>query len=259
MGGAGDDPPDHAGGDEADTDAPLTPDLLADLQAGLLDDDEAAALRKRIRADPAAGQVLAALNRVRGDIAALNTDAAAGAEIPASAVDKVRAALQSATCAEGVARGGATHSVRPGLPPARTIAAIAGVASAVLAIALGSAALLRARAPAPSVPTTAQHITVSSRATVMPLSNAQILALLDRTPDYGALSDPARRSSCLTGLGYPGSTRMLGAQPVEVNGLPAVVLVLPGDTPDALAVLVVSSNCSLADTGLLADTVVRRP
>jgi hypothetical protein len=51
---------------------------------------------------------------------------------------------------------------------------------------------------------------------------------------------------------------VLGAQPVEINGLPAVLLVLPGDTPDALAVVVVSSNCSLADTGLLTDTVVRR-
>ncbi len=259
MSGAGDDPPDHAGGDEADTDAPLTPDLLADLQAGLLDDDKAAELRKRIRADPAAGHVLAALNRVRGDVAALSIDTAAGAEVPASAVDRVRAALRSATFPSGVARAGAAHSVRPGLPPARMIAAIAGVAAAVLAIALGSAALLRARAPAPGAPTTAQHITVSSRPTVIPLSNPQILALLDRTPNYGALGDPARRSSCLTGLGYPASTRVLGAQPVEINGLPAVLLVVPGDTPEALTVLVVSSNCSSADTGLLADTVVRRP
>jgi hypothetical protein len=167
--------------------------------------------------------------------------------------------LRSATFPSGVARAGAAHSVRPGLPPARMIAAIAGVAAAVLAIALGSAALLRARAPAPGAPTTAQYITVSSRPTVIPLSNPQILALLDRTPNYGALGDPARRSSCLTGLGYPASTRVLGAQPVEINGLPAVLLVVPGDTPEALAVLVVSSNCSSADTGLLADTVVRRP
>ena len=258
MAGAGDDPPNHAGDDEADTDAPLTPDLLADLQAGLLDDDAAAELRRRIRADPAAGHVLAALNRVRSDVAALSADTASATEVPASAVEKVRAALRSATSNGGV-RARATHSARAGLPPARVLAAVAGVAAGVLSIALGSAALLREREPAPSVPATAQHITVSSRATAIPLSIAQILGLLDRPPDYGALGDPARRSSCLTGLGYPASTRVLGAQPVEINGLPAVLLVLPGDTPDALAVLVVSSQCSLADTGLLTDSVVARP
>ncbi len=259
MGGAEDDSPDHAHGDGANADPPLTPDLLADLQAGLLDDDGAAELRRRIRAEPAAGQVLAALNRVRGDIAALGTDTASAPEVPPVAVDAVRATLRSAAAPSGGLRAGATHSARPGRPPARTIAAIAGVAAAVVATALGTMALLRAGAPAPSTPATAQHITVSSRATIIPLSAAQILALLDRSPDYGALSDPERRSSCLTGLGYPASTRVLGAQPIEINGLPAVLLVLPGDTPDALAVLAVSANCSSADTGLLTDTVVRRP
>jgi hypothetical protein len=87
----------------------------------------------------------------------------------------------------------------------------------------------------------------------------QILGLLDRAPDYGALRDAARRESCLQGLGYPASTRVLGAQPIEVNGLPAVLLVLPGDTPDALVAVAVAPTCSSADTGLQADTVVRRP
>ena len=36
-------------------------------------------------------------------------------------------------------------------------------------------------------------------------------------------------------------------------------MVLPGDTPKALVALVVEADCSSADTGLLADTVVRRP
>jgi hypothetical protein len=259
MGGTEDDPPDHQGGDDANAGPPLTPDLLADLQAGLFDDDEAAELRQRIRADPAARRILAALNHVRSDVAALRTDTASVPEVPPAAVDKVRAALRSATSRTGGPRAAAAHSVRPGLPPVRVAAAIAGVAAGIAAIALGTVALIRARAPAPSAPLTAQHITVSSHPTEIPLSAAQILALLDRTPDYGALGEVARRSACLTGLGYPASARVLGAQPIEINGLSAVLLVLPGDTPDALAVLAVSPNCSSADTGLLTDTVVRRP
>ncbi|CAM3628619.1 Anti-sigma-M factor RsmA [Mycobacterium colombiense] len=93
----------------------------------------------------------------------------------------------------------------------------------------------------------------------IPLSQPDILGLLDRTPDFGALSDPARRASCLSGLGYPASTQVLGARPVEINARPGIVLVIPGDSPHILAVFAVSPNCSAADTGLLANTQVPRP
>ena len=49
---------------------------------------------------------------------------------------------------------------------------------------------------------------------------------------------------------------MLGAQPVDVNARPGVLLVVPGDTPDKLAAFAVALNCSAADTGLLASTQV---
>ncbi|HWS92539.1 MAG TPA: hypothetical protein VN306_08620, partial [Mycobacterium sp.] len=67
------------------------------------------------------------------------------------------------------------------------------------------------------------------------------------------------RASCVSGLGYPASTQVLGARPIEINARPGVLLVLPGDTPDNLAVFAVALNCSAADTGLLASTQVPRP
>ncbi|NKE24992.1 anti-sigma-M factor RsmA, partial [Mycobacterium tuberculosis] len=116
--------------------------------------------------------------------------------------------------------------------------------------------------PAPSAPTTAQHITVSKPAPVIPLSRPQVLDLLHHTPDYGPpggpLGDPSRRTSCLSGLGYPASTPVLGAQPIDIDARPAVLLVIPADTPDKLAVFAVAPHCSAADTGLLASTVVPR-
>jgi hypothetical protein len=99
---------------------------------------------------------------------------------------------------------------------------------------------------------------VSTPPMVIPLSQAQILGLLNRSPDYGPLNDPARRASCLTGLGYPASTQVLGAQQIDINARPGVLLVLRGDTPDNLVVLAVALNCSAADTGLLASTQVPR-
>ena len=77
--------------------------------------------------------------------------------------------------------------------------------------------------------------------------------------DFGALAAPGRRGSCLAGLGYPASTRVLGAQPVEVRGRPAILLLLPGDAIRTVIALAVAPSCSSADTGLLVDTTVARP
>src|SRR5262249_8569725 len=135
----------------------------------------------------------------------------------------------------------------------------AGLGAVAAAIALGTTALVNAPEPAPSGPTTAEHITVSTPPPAIPLSDAQILDLLNRAPDYGPLSDPARRASCLSGLGYSASTPVLGGQPIDINARPGVLLVVPGDTPDKLAVFAVALNCSAADTGLLASAQVSRP
>ncbi|MDT5145967.1 MAG: hypothetical protein QOC58_612 [Mycobacterium sp.] len=236
---------DHNSGN-AGTDPPLTVELLADLQAGLLDDEEAARVRKRVRADPHAASVLRALNRVRGDVAAVGADPASAPDVPPEAAIKVATAL-------------AGHSARPQIRPARIVAVGAGLCAILAAIGFGTAALLRAPAPAPSAPTTAEHITVSTPPMMIPLSQTEILALLDRSPDYGQLGDPGRRASCLTGLGYPAATQVLGAQPVDINARPGELLVLPGDTPNSLAVFAVAGNCNAADTGLLANTQVTRP
>jgi hypothetical protein len=60
-------------------------------------------------------------------------------------------------------------------------------------------------------------------------------------------------------LGYPGATTVLGARPVDMDGRPGVLLLMPGNTAKAVAALIVDPNCNSAHTGLLADTVITRP
>lgn len=157
--------------------------------------------------------------------------------------------------------GTAAHSVRPPHRPLRLVAAGAGFAAIAVAVGLGSTALLRspAPAPAPAALTTANRITVTLPPAAIPLSGAQIAALLAEPPDFGGLSDVSRRGSCLAGLGYPASAKVLGAAQVEINNRPGVLLVLQGDTAGTLTALAVAPNCSSAGTGLLADTTVARP
>jgi hypothetical protein len=249
--------------DDAGVDPPLTTEGLADLQAGLLDDDTAARLRKMVRTNPDANQTMDALNRVRRDIAALGADTASAPDVAPAAVDRIGAALRAEHPAANRSRPGlrAAHIVPRGSLPrsARVAVAAAGLASAAAAVWLGTTALLTAPASTPSRPTTIEHITVSRPPATIPLSDQQILALLDRDPDFGPLADPQRRASCLRGLGYPATARVLGARRVEVAGRQAVLLVLAGDTPGAVTALAVAPTCSSADTGLLADRNVNRP
>jgi hypothetical protein len=234
--------------DERD-DPPLTVDSLADLQAGLLDDDTAARLRKLVRTDADVQQTMDALNRVRGDVAALSSDGSSAPEVDPAVVNRIGAALR------------AQHAVRRGSLPrsARLAVALTGLTAVAVAAWLGTRALITAPAPTTSRPTTIEHITVSRPPQTIPLSDQQILALVDHEPDFGPLTDPRRRASCLSGLGYPANARVLGARPIDIAGHPAILLVLPDDAPGDVKALAVAPTCSAANTGLSADRIVTRP
>lgn len=229
----------------------VSPDLLAELQAGLLDDATAAGLRQRVRTDADAAAMLAALDRVRRDVAALGDDAASAPAVPPGVSERLIAALRTA---DGPGRDTHAPTPRRGW---RTFGAIAGGGAAVLAVAVGTAALTRAPEPARSAPTSIGQLT-EARAELS-LSEPQILGLLSDRPDLGPLADPQRRTQCLAALGYPSGVRVLGARPLAVDGRPGVLVLLPADTPDAIVGLVVAPDCASGHAALLADTVVNRP
>jgi hypothetical protein len=228
---------------------PITLELLADLQAGLLDDDRAAALRQQVRTDPDAANMLAGLDRVRRDLADLGTDDASAPEVPAAVTARIGAALREEA---------PKHSVRH-TPRWQLIALAAGVGAAVVGVVIGAVMLTRDPAPRWSAGPTAESITVSRPATELPLPEPEIVGLLSQTPDYGPLADPHQRASCLSGLGYSAATPVLGARPVDMHGRPAVLMVLAADTPAKLLALVVAPDCNSGHAGLLANTLVTRP
>jgi hypothetical protein len=240
--------------DDGRDDPPPTVETLADLQAGLVDDDTAARLRQKVRADPDARQTMSALNRVRREVAALGSDPSSAPDVDPAAVGRIGAALRAE-------RASAAHAVGRGRLPrsARLAVAVIGLTAVAVAAWLGTRALITAPATTTSRPTTIEHITVSRPPQTIPLSDQQILALVDHEPDFGPLTDPRRRASCLSGLGYPADARVLGARPLDIAGHPAVLLVLPGDAPSDVKALAVAPTCSAANTGLSADRIVTRP
>jgi hypothetical protein len=196
----------------------------------------------------------AAIDRVRRDLAALGTDEASAPEVPAAVTARVGAALRAARPP--------AHAVRAAVPRMRRlqiVGLVIGLGAAAVAAVIGGVMLIRDPAPTRSTGLTAESITVARPTSDIPLTDPEIVGLLSQDPDFGPLADPQRRASCLTGLGYPGATQVLGARPVDMHGRPGVLMLLPGDTPKAVVALVVEPNCSSAHTGLLADTVVTRP
>lgn len=151
------------------------------------------------------------------------------------------------------------HAARPPQHRLRLAGAAAGIVAIVVAIGVAVPTLVGGSAPAASTLTTARSLTVAVPQATVPLTDLQLLALLDRPADLGVLREPGRLSSCLSGLGYPMSTAVLGAQPVDINGRAAVVLLVGADDPGMINVLAVTPHCSVADTGLVADTAVARP
>jgi hypothetical protein len=244
---------DTVDGGAIDPNAPITVEALAQLQAGLLDDETAAHVRQRVRNDPSLARQLGALDQVRRDLARLASDASSAPEVP----EEVTARVATALHASNVAAPG--HAVRHGRLRSRTVVAAIGALAALAVVGIGTAMLFRPSGPTLAAGPTAEKLTVALPPRGFPLSEPQLVALLGQPPDLGPLADPQRRSSCLSGLGYSSSTPVLGAKRINGDGQPLVVLLVPGAAQKAVNALVVRPNCSSADTGLLADTALNRP
>lgn len=262
--------------------APIPVPWLANLQAGLLDDDTAAMIRRRVRADPESARRMAGLDQVRRDLADLDTDAATAPDVPNDVTARVVAALRAepspgtpspvASLAPGPSPVAslapnrvvgtspvhAAHAARGSGSRFRVGAAAVGVGAALAAAGVGTVMLLHTPAHTSAANPTAERITVS-RQLGLPMSDPEVLDLLDKPPDLGPLANPQRRASCLRGLGYPTSASVLGARPLTVGAVSGVLVLLPGDAPRAVNAVVVGLNCSSVDTGLLAKRVVIRP
>lgn len=194
-----------------------------------------------------------AVERVRRGLAELARDEASAPEVPPAVVERIGAALRAA--------GEPSHAVeRPRLRGPHVLGLVAGLVAAAAGVIIGTSMLVSQPAPrfSQSGPT-AEHITVSRRPPTVPLTRPQLIGLLSAPHEYGPLSDPPRRAACLQGLGYPAMTPVLGAQPVDMGGRPAVVLLLPAHTATDVVAVVVDATCHAAHSGLLAETIVKRP
>jgi hypothetical protein len=232
---------------------PLDVAALAELDAGLPDDDRAARARTAAAADPEAAAVLDALAATRAELAALPTPEvppAVAARWAAALTTEARRRLDGPSDRHTVtSRGSGAVATRVPGPPGglwRRVGRRAWpplVAAAVLAavVATGLGALVHRPAP------------VVSRVELVALGRAAV-----GTMDVGDLADPRRRAACLRAVApaAAGET-LLGGRSVVLDGRPGVLLVLATGTTGGLRILTVDPVCGGPDGGtLIAQLVV---
>jgi hypothetical protein len=196
-------------------------DLLADLDAGLLDPARAAEVRAAAAQDPTAAAVLAGLAATRSELGEL-----ADPPVPSEYAARWDAAL----AAEAAVPARPRRRLRPAL-----------VAAAVLAATVVVGLLLAPREPAP-----------------MSLDGVDLVAAgltVQGDFDVGDLADPARRAGCLRALAPPGvapDAPLLGGRDVVLGGRRGVLLLMAAGERGRLHLVVVAPGCG-PDGGELLD------
>jgi hypothetical protein len=194
--------------------AALPADLIAELDAGLLDPARGAEVRAAAAQDPDAGAVLAGLATTRAELGEL-TDP----PVPPEYAARWDAAL--AAEATALPRARPRRRPRPAL-----------LAAAVLAATLVAGLLWTPRMPEP-----------------MSLDGVDLAAAglgVRGHLDAGGLADPARRAGCLRAVapaGVASDARLLGGRDVVLDGRDGVLLLLATGERGSLHVVVVDPGC----------------
>lgn len=247
--------------------AELPADLLADLDAGLLEPAEAAEVRAAAARDPQAAAVLAALDTARAELGALADPPVPAqyaarweAALAAEAASSPRTVSDPATTPPGSGptqpdAGDDTGAAGP-LPRLRPVSGRRGqavvqlrrVRPALLAAVVLAAAVIGGVVWTPHEPAPLSLEGVD-------LATAGLAVRGDF--DIGLLADPARRAGCLGAVAPPGvspDALLLGGRDVLVDGRHGVLLLLAGGGPGRLHVVVVEPGCG-PEGGVLLGTL----
>lgn len=226
---------------------PLTPEMIADLHAGILPTALADALWTRVRADADAADVISALDQTAADIHALSDH-----DIEPMP-DFVAARLRNALQTQHPPQESATLTKSRSSPRFAVLAAAAATV-VVLGAFLGVDHLRSDSADTDG--TTGQSALPAPikliDGTVPPSEALGVRGV----PLVGRLTDPRLRSDCLSANGYDEGTTVLGARSATVGPRNGTLLLIPGERPPLVIALVLGDRCSASNPDLLAVTTV---
>ncbi len=226
--------------------APYSPDLLADLHAGVLDESVSEKLWPLVRQNPRAMEIISALDALSDRLGSLGSDFSSGEPMPPDVAERIDRALMTEQESSLADKAG-PHSRRW----AYTGIGIAAAAAIVASLSV----LLFARPGEPNDPDTvaAPEYPPSLVLDSSDLNSADIRDLFGQQ-DPTELKDAGNLPECLVANGFDPQEILLAATPVKVDGRAATLLVVPRFPIDGMTVLVVGSDCGEGNP----QTLVRR-
>lgn len=265
-------------GEQRRTGAPQGPpwslDLLADLHAGVLDQQTADQLRVQVRDDPEAAEVLAALDATSADLAALPP-----LTIPDDVSARIDAALENEVRAWSQQQATAAPQAEPVAPPAEQGGQVIDFAAAKrrrrrrftlgaggIGVAAAAAAVVFSVLPSNTDTSgssnQAQPQPTATGGAPAPLTlqgeqvtlNGEQFGEIMKSEQYSsALADPQRLIGCLQSNGV-NSGKPLGAREITLNGKPAQLLVLQGGAIGKFRLLAVGPECGPGNPAKISDS-----
>jgi hypothetical protein len=241
-------------------DPPWSVDLLADLHAGVLDEETEAVLRPRVEADPDARAVLEALDATLADLSSLPP-------IPmprdvAARIDAALAAEAHGTAAPVVSLNDARQRKYKRLGWGASTLAAAAVAVGVIAVAIPSMNSNSSNAissfPAPDKPAaTASAAPTTPELFVQGENFGPVIGDVLKAQNFGPLDNQEKLDGCLKGGNIP-ATKPLGVSPIQLDDRAAVMAILTAGRVGTFRIVVLDPDTCGPDNpnGVLADSVM---
>jgi hypothetical protein len=247
---------------------PWSVDVLADLHAGVLDDDRAAELWPVVNADPDARAVLDALDATRADLASL-ADAPAppmpaefAARLDAALAAEAAAAFPEQRTTSAPRQAGSGDAPVVDLAAARrrrtkrlgwTAGVLTAAAAAVVAVTVAiPSTSQQSGTPGVAAPPPPSGPTVGSDG-----SGAQ--ALVGKAVgvrDFGPLQTEDRLDTCIAAAGLDPKVRPEGIRPVNVGGKAGVMIILTTGKLAQFRLVAFGADCGPGNPAVLFDKVV---
>ncbi|MFE0019931.1 hypothetical protein [Amycolatopsis sp. NPDC059021] len=269
---------------------PWSVDVLADLHAGVLDEQTSADLWPRVNADADARAIIDALESTQSELAALAT--APVEPMPAEYAARIDAALAAESSARQAAQGPrrfpeqaqrepaqpapgpAPQQAAPGIAPVVDLAAArkrrnkrigwgAGIvtvaAAAVAAIAIIVPATQQSGGPAGGIAQPAPSGPAGPAGPTLGGDGSGAQSLLGKSlgvRDFGPLQTEERLDACVAANGIDPAVRPVGVQPVTVEGRAGVMVVYTTGKLAQYRMVAFGADCGPGNPAKLFDKVV---
>lgn len=234
---------------------PWSVDLLADLHAGVLDDQLTAELWPRVNADPEARAVIEALDVVKVELGRIG--AAPAEPMPAHFAAQLDAALEAEMFRS------APRQAAPPMAPVVNLADARRRRNRMMAWGAGvltaaAAAVAIAVVALPDSNKTGGSAVASDRPplTVETGNLSAAIGGVNNQFDYGPLKDQARLDECIKANGLdPVKAQTAGVRQVTLDGKPGVFVLLTTGQVGQFRMLIVEPTCGPGHPGTLANTL----